>query len=198
MLHIKNNPQVVYIVLHHTAVSRKRQQTQLQAVNTFHKNKDWGGGWKQKTPSELGWYVGYNFFCEPLGVRTQTRIVGEETLANKGMNCDVPGRCTAISYAMAGDFRVEQPTQHQVNDFMEFIEQVRAYYPNVQVVQHKDIQNNRTCAALTTEQIANWSKDESKEIKDQTIQRLIKERNRYRAQAKQLVALLTRLLKIIN
>jgi hypothetical protein len=75
---------------------------------------------------------------------------------------------------------------------------VRAYYPNVQVVQHKDIQNNRTCAALTTEQIANWSKDESKEIKDQTIQRLIKERNRYRAQAKQLVALLTRLLKIIN
>lgn len=90
----KGTPKITTIVLHHTAVSRSTQNLQFDAVNNFHKGK-----WNDK--SELGYYVGYNFFCEATGARKQARKVGEETIANVGMNCDVPSRCTAISYCMA-------------------------------------------------------------------------------------------------
>ena len=199
MLKYKGTPNITTIVLHHSAVSRATQPLQFDAVNNYHRTKDWGGGWKQTSPSELGFWVGYNFFCESTGKRTQTRLIGEETIANKGMNCDVPSRCTAISYCMAGNFAVEKPTQHQVNDFIAFIREVQEKYPEVVLKQHKDVQPGRTCAALTNDEIQKWILDPTVgETKDQQIARLTKERDAFQKQAKQLVALLTRLLEIIN
>lgn len=146
MILFKGSPKITTIILHHTAVSRATQPLQFDSVNQYHKDK-----WNME--SELGHFGGYNFFVEPTGERKQFRLVGEETVAQVGMNCDVPSRCTAISYCMAGDFRVEKPTDLQVADFRNFIKEVKGKYPNVVVKQHKDVQTGRTCAELSDEEL---------------------------------------------
>lgn len=143
-----------YIALHHTA--DPSLSPQLYKVNRFHKNKDWGGGWKQEKPSELGWYVGYNFFCERNGNWTQTRRIGEETIANRGHNCTSgiigEGDCDTISFCMAGDFRTQKPTELQTAMFTSFVNQKRKEYPGIEVVGHRDLQST-TCPALPQEYI---------------------------------------------
>lgn len=139
-----------YIALHHTAVYGNRPQ--LYAVNRYHKKKWW-------MKSKLGWYVGYNFFCEKDGTRTNTREIGEETIANRGHNCDAPVRCDTISYAMAGNFDGENPTINQVDDFVSFIKEMKLKYPDIKVVGHREIQVNRTCPGklITESDIMNWN-----------------------------------------
>lgn len=149
MIQYKGQPAIHTIVLHDTAVSRATQGEQLQAVNNHHK-----GNWNMK--SELGWYVGYNFFCEASGGRTQTRLVGEETVAQIGNNCDVPSRCGMVSYCMAGYFAVEKPTTLQIADFVAFVEEIRSKYPDAVIKQHKDVYPGRTCAELSAEEIESW------------------------------------------
>jgi len=170
-LNDKKPEAVTYVALHHTAVSRRSQPQQHAGVERFHRNKDWGGGWKQPAPSSLGKWTGYNFFKDPVGPRIQCRAVGEETIANRGHNCDVPERCTAISYCMAGDFRVEKPTLDQVADFVAFVDEVRKHYPNVQIVQHHDLDLARTCAELAQSYIDSWFNEED----DAKIELLLKQ-----------------------
>ena len=124
-----------YIALHHSAVNTNPQ---VWAVNRYHKGK-----WNMK--SSLGWYVGYNYFCEKDGTRYITRKVGEETIAVVGHNCNIPSKCDTISYCMAGDFNTYLPTDAQEDDFKKFIEQMRKIYPKIKVVGHRDLQKNRTC-----------------------------------------------------
>lgn len=190
MIKYQGTPNITTIVLHHSAVSRSRQPEQLHTINRYHQKK-----WNDK--SKLGWYVGYNFYCEPIGERIQTRLVGEETIAQVGMNCDTPERCKAISYCWGGDFRVEKPTQNQVNDFVSFVREVQKRYPDVVLKQHKDVQPGRTCAHLSDEELQQWISNPSS-TKDQQIAQLTKERDAYKRQAKQLIALLQKLLRIIN
>lgn len=195
-LKFKGQPKITYVVLHHTAVRRTQQPLQLDAVNTYHKNKDWGGGWKQPAPSELGWWGGYNFFVEPTGDRTQFRKIGEETIAQRGHNCDIDKRCDAISYCLAGDFRYEKPTELQITDLISFLREVLAYYPDVQLVQHKDLQTGRTCAALSPAELEQWM-NEARGIgktKDQIIAVLRAENTQLRQLVKKLVTILTTLL----
>lgn len=178
----QGKPDIKYIVLHHTAVSRKAQPLQFDAVNQYHKNK-WG------MRSSLGYYGGYNFLVEPTGLRQQYRTIGEETVAQIGLNCDVPSRCTAISYCMAGDFRVEKPTDYQVADFRSFVEEVKKTYPKVVVKQHKDVAPGRTCAELEPLEIASWLR--KPDSKDEIIAKLKK-------QNQQLIAILNHLIKLIT
>lgn len=131
------NPNIKYLCLHHTA-SKNTGSKQLLPVNTYHQGK-----WNMK--SSLGYYVGYNVFCDVDGKRTNTRKVGEETVANVGHNCDVASRCDTISYCMAGDFNVDFPTTEQTEDFKKYYQQVRKAYPEIEVVGHRHIQDDRTC-----------------------------------------------------
>ena len=89
-----------YIVVHHSAVSVKRQAEQFIPINKYHKRK-----WDFK--SELGFYGGYNFLIEADGRVLQYRNIGEETIAQKGHNFD------SISICLAGDFDVDLPTYPQ-------------------------------------------------------------------------------------
>jgi len=185
----KNKPAITTVVLHHTAVSRARQPLQTTSVNTYHKNKDWGGGWRQPHPSELGFYGGYNFIVEPTGKRTQYRKIGEETIAQIGNNCDTPSRCGMISYCMAGDFRVEKPTSHQVADFVDFVTEVRSKYPDAVIKQHKDVASGRTCAELSADEISSWFTDT--DDKDKIIERLKKQNS-------QLISMVTLLISLLK
>lgn len=189
MIKYKGKPAITTIVLHNTAVSRSTQPLQLEAVNNYHKSK-WG------MSSELGYFVGYNFFCEPTGFRTQTRLVGEETIAQIGNNCDVPERCGMISYCMAGYFvNGEKPTQMQVDDFVTFIREVQELYPDVVLKQHKDVYPGRTCAELSDEEIQQWIKPA---VSTPTKPDLVAENAALRAQVKQLTSMVTLLIKIIT
>lgn len=185
MIQYKNNPQITTIVLHNTAASHKVQQLQLQTVDNYHKQK-WG------MKSELGYYVGYNFFCEPTGGRTQTRLVGEETIAQIGNNCDVPSRCGMISYCMAGYFAVEKPTVLQVQDFVAFVREVQTKFPDVKIKQHKDVYPGRTCAELSDAEIQAWlaepNNDDTASLKDE-IEKLKKQNLQLISMVKTLLAI---------
>jgi len=124
---------IKYLAIHHTAVSRELQNAQFYAVNRYHKEK-WG------MKSELGWYTGYNYFIGTNGATTQTRNVGEETVAIKGHNFDT------IHVCLAGDFNIELPTITQAYELYEFINQMKEDYPNIEVKLHKDLDTNRSCA----------------------------------------------------
>lgn len=182
-MHYIGTPDITTIVLHHTAVSRRTQPLQRNAVNTYHRRK-WNA------PSALnGSYIGYNFFCEPTGRRTQERYIGEETIAQVGNNCDVPERCGMISYCAAGNFAVERPTQLQVDDFVSFVREVQERFPDVILRQHKDVQPGRTCAELSDEELQQWITNPGKETKDQKIARLEAELERERERNRWLMKL---------
>lgn len=183
----KGEPKIHTVVLHNTAVSRATQPEQLAVVERYHKDK-WG------MKSELGWHVGYNFFCEPDGTRTQTRKVGEETIAQIGNNCDVPERCGMISYCMAGYFKVEKPTIAQVADFVEFFRDVQKRYPKVKLKQHKDVYPGRTCAELDDEDIQTWIRNPV----DSNVYELREQVEILTKQNLQLIELVRTLLRLVN
>ena len=198
MLKYKPNLDIKLYIVHNTAVSRSTAPLQLDQVNTFHKNKDWGGGWKQTNPSELGSWVGYNKFTEPTGETTQCRIVGEETIANKGHNCAGTNDCDAISHCFAGYFAVEGMTEMQIQELKDGYHEAKAIWPNIKIVQHSDVQPGRTCAELSTPWLEDLVAVPNKETKDEIIARLTKENTKLRQQSKQLIALCTQLIKLIT
>ena len=141
-------PPIKYLVIHHTAVSRASGKNQRDAVNTYHKNKNWGtvkSPWYQKTASTLGYYIGYNYFIDVDGSVTHTRAVGEETIAQNGHNCDVLKRCDAISVCISGDFSVELLSDTQITQLRNTLKGLLVKYPQAAVVFHSDIQKDRTC-----------------------------------------------------
>ena len=120
------------IAIHHTAVAKGRQKYQLRAVNRYHKDK-----WNMI--SNLNWYIGYNYFIDTHGVVTNTRQIGEETMAQKGHNFDT------ISICLAGNFNEEYPSWSQNASLRYLIRRLKEQYPNVNITTHRDLQENRVC-----------------------------------------------------
>lgn len=122
-----------YLAVHHTAVEETGTH-QLFAVNRYHKNK-----WNMK--STLGWYVGYNYFIDYDGTTTQCRSLNEETIANKGHNCDVESRCDTVSACFALDGDKQVFTDAQIKAWIE----LREKYSHLEVTLHKNLQVDRIC-----------------------------------------------------
>ena len=195
-------PSKIIIAVHHTAVSRGVQPLQYDAVDNFHRRKNWGTAvnpWYQPSASSLGKWGGYNVFVEPTGQRQWYRRYGEETIAQRGYNCTSLGNCAVLSYCMAGDFRVEKPTAFQVSDLVMFVDEVKAAYPNImlEVQQHSDLDANRTCAELSPQLIASWFL-KTGISKDQIISALRAENDKLKREHTQLRGLVTTLIKIIT
>jgi N-acetyl-anhydromuramyl-L-alanine amidase AmpD len=186
------NPPIKQYAIHHTAVSRTKQKTQLYPVDRYHKEK-----WMM--PSSLGWYVGYNYFVDVDGTVTNTRAVGEETIANIGHNCDVVGRCDTISICLAGDFNLEMPLDAQISSLRGLIAQLRLRYPNIGYTTHRAIQPSRTCPGnLYTDEFHKSAvlgdagfPDHEDKIKQEEIEKMTKQLDWIRAE----IARLTKLLK---
>jgi hypothetical protein len=191
-------PDKIVIALHNTSVSRATQPLQYSAVNDFHRTKNWGttsNPWYQSKPSQLGKWGGYNIFCEPTGERKWFRKYGEETIAQRGYNCTSLSNCFVLSYCMAGNFAVEKPTQHQINDLKNLVQELKKAYPstNITVQQHKDFDPNRTCAELLQSEIDAMIIEESPE---DIIARQAKEIDQLRGMITQLIAFITKI--VIN
>jgi len=175
-----NKPAIKFIALHHT-LSFNSGVKQHDAVNIYHRDKNWGTDvdpWYQPGPTSMGSYIAYNFFADVGGERTQTRAIGEETLAQKGHNCDVSERCDTISYCMSGDFRYQLPSNQQEADFLAFISEVRVHYPDVRIVGHRDLHAGRTCPELPQEHIDRYNKkipveEQEKSDEIERLQRLL-------------------------
>src|SRR3990167_623579 len=158
--------QIKFLAVHHTA-ALNTGKPQLYAVDRFHQQK-WG------MLSKKGWWVGYNYFCDVDGKRTNTREIGEETIAQIGHNCNVAERCDTISYCMAGDFRSQKHTEAQERDFREFVDEMRSQYPSITVVGHRDLQAGRSCPELPQEYIDSFNKilDSEDTLKKEKIREL--------------------------
>jgi len=138
-----------YKAIHHTDVYRT-STPQLWGVNRYHKKKF-------NMKSKMGWWVGYNGFFDVDGSFTQTRLIGEETAAVKGHNCDIYENCDAISFcfAMNGFKQVLNTKQRQgFRDFesgkikLKTIDGSYTTIPKLNLERkfHRELQANRTCA----------------------------------------------------
>lgn len=121
--------QIRYVVLHHTEFSSEEFPYQFDIVNRYHKEKFHVG------PSSLGFWTGYNFFCERNGKLIQARLLGEETAAQLEHNYD------SISICLAGNFNKERPTKAQIATLKKFLSLMPDKY---EFVFHRDLAD-RTC-----------------------------------------------------
>ena len=107
-----------FIILHHTAVSRTKNNNQFRAVNNYHKNKDWGGGARCKK-SKTGYYTQYHYFCDVNGLITQTGELNEVKWHAGNQNGKSIGIC------IAGNFDEEKPKLEQLNSLKDLLRYLR-------------------------------------------------------------------------
>lgn len=93
-----------YIAIHHAGGFLKNplastRHLTFDDINNAHKNRrDWIG--YRAHLSELNYYVGYTFVYDPkTRVFAQTRLIGEETLAQKGFNFNTIAICIIGNYS---------------------------------------------------------------------------------------------------
>ena len=139
---------IKYRVLHHTAVLREDKFLQFNAVNNYHRQK-FGG------KSALGYWMGYTGFIDGNGIFTQTRLVGEESYAVIGHNCDIPSNCDSVSFCLAFNGEKEVLNKRQRNTVKklyngEFELKTAPAYSDFDIKKledkfHREMQDHRVC-----------------------------------------------------
>ncbi len=100
-----------YIIIHHSAVSRDKNNEQFDAVKRYHIGKGWGN-------------IGYHWFIEPDGTIKKGRKENEigAHCKEKWMNYRSIGIC------LAGHFDLEEPTTEQLEALQEVIHNLKLQY----------------------------------------------------------------------
>ena len=119
---------IKYAVVHHTEVRAIKNSRQLGPVNRYHQQK-----WNRI--SSLGYYVGYTWFCDVDGTLTQTRAIGEETMAQLWHNHDSESIC------LAGNFNVDKPTKAQIKTLTKWL----TTRSHLEIKLHRELNFPRTC-----------------------------------------------------
>jgi N-acetylmuramoyl-L-alanine amidase len=115
-----NKPE--WIIIHHSAVSRTKNDKQFKAIDNYHRGKGWG-------------MIGYQYLIEPDGTvmvgRPESKV-GAHTY-QEGMNYKSIGIC------LTGHFDLELPTDQQRIQLLELIEELQEKYkiPKEKVVPHR-------------------------------------------------------------
>lgn len=118
------------IVVHHTAVSRDKNNEQFDAVDRYHKSKGWG-------------MIGYHYLIEPDGKIKQGREdnqAGAHT-SQKLMNYRSIGIC------LTGHFDLEEPTIEQCRSLHSLIERLMRLYdiPEANIFPHRHFATYKSC-----------------------------------------------------
>lgn len=123
----------VNIIVHHTATSRRT--TSIEAVNNYHKNKDWGDGARGQL-SELGWYVAYHYFIDNNGIITQCANDDETRWHAGERNGDSLGICLAGRFDRGHD---SSPSMEQVASLKKLLNEKSKQYniPKSRIVPHR-------------------------------------------------------------
>lgn len=105
-------------MIHHTAVSREKNNDQFKATNEYHKKK-----WNSK--SSLGYYVGYHYEIAANGTVKQARKDGEVAIAcyQAKMN---DGHCLHV--CLDGDFDNEEPCPEQIYALRDLLRKLAKKY----------------------------------------------------------------------
>jgi len=141
---------IKYIVIHHSAVENHKNgkpAKQFYSIENYHKNK-WG------IKSQLGFYTGYNLITDSDGKTRQTRLMGEETVANKGYNCSSEKYCNAFAWCITGNFvksdnKIGFPggdflTDEQEREVAIVLAELKKTFPNAKLIAHGHLMGNDT------------------------------------------------------
>ena len=120
-----------YIILHHSAVSRNKNDKQYDAISNYHSNT-------------LGWgEIGYHYLIEPDGDIRKGRDInksGAHTSQNL-MNYRSVGVC------LTGNFDIEEPTKEQKEALIKLFTRLQAEYgiPDEKIKLHRDFAKYKSC-----------------------------------------------------
>lgn len=119
-----------YLIIHHTAVSRKDNGFQFEAVRKYHVGKGWGD-------------IGYHYLIEPNGLLMKGR---QETEA--GAHCkEQEMNYRSLGICLTGNFDAEEPTKEQLKCLADILSHLRIKYdiPFDRVKFHRDYAAYKTC-----------------------------------------------------
>lgn len=122
-----------YIIIHHSAISRKKNENQFDAIVKYHKSLGWGN-------------IGYHRVIEPNGRIRQGRAFNEigAHCKEQGMNYQSLGIC------LTGNFDTESPTDRQIyslRDELLFLTKKYKIIP-ARILFHRDLANYKSCPGL--------------------------------------------------
>ena len=102
------------IIVNHSGDAALIDQT--LRINEWHKHEDF-------PQSGLGYYIGYHYLINKLGIVTQTRIDDDEGAHTKGHNF------SSLGIGLEGDFNIENPTEKQCEALGKLlVEKTRKYW----------------------------------------------------------------------
>lgn len=115
-----------FIIIHHSAVSRKDNAAQFEAVQRNHIAKGWGA-------------IGYHYFIEPNGKLHEGRRTWEI-----GAHCSYTGlNIKSIGICLAGNFQIEKPADPQIFRLRDLLKEIAGNY---QIKTNKIVGHNETGA----------------------------------------------------
>jgi N-acetylmuramoyl-L-alanine amidase len=155
---------ITKIAVHHTAVSREKNAHQLQAVDRYHRDKNWGTSTcpAKAMPSSIknpetgkGYYVQYHWFIEPDGSTIQTASETDIRWHVGNYNNIALGICMTLN----GD--IELPTKEQEKALKVLLKYIRGRHPAAEVQGHRDFPGvTKSCPGKLIED--SWLKNLSK------------------------------------
>lgn len=133
---------ITTVIIHHSAVSYKKNSDQWHATNNYHKIKfkPYENKWKAYK-SSLGFYNGYHFEISMRGVERQARKIGETCAATYQQNMN---NGQAIHIMLDGNFDIEYPTKEQEKTLIRLLQMILKKYPTIKIKYHRDFAN-KTC-----------------------------------------------------
>jgi len=146
--------QIKYLILHHTAVGRTKNNKQFEAVRNFHIGRGWGN-------------IGYHFLIEPDGTNVWGRKDTEVGAHCKEENMNFQ----SLGICLTGNFDVEEPTKEQKMALKKLLEYLFKKYNLTldRVKFHRDYAKYKSCPGKwwTRERLINiMSTQENNILKD--------------------------------
>ena len=143
---------ITTIILHHSAVSYKKNPDQWNATNNYHRQKfkKYEDTWKVYK-SSLGFYNGYHFEISMKGIDRQARKIGESCAATYQQNMN---NGQAIHIMLDGNFDIEYPTKEQEKTLTNLLVLLLKKYPTIKIKYHRDFAN-KTCPGKLI--LNNWA-----------------------------------------
>ena len=118
------------LIVHHSLVSREKNNEQYDAIDRYHKSKGWG-------------MIGYHYLIEPNGEVKEGRRENQRGAhtSQKLMNFRSLGIC------LAGNFDIEEPTIEQCRSLYTLLRKLQSKYgiADNKVVPHRHYATYKSC-----------------------------------------------------
>ena len=119
-----------FIIIHHSAISRRFNDNQFDAINRYHVSLGWGK-------------IGYHYLIEPSGLNKPGRAENEvgAHCKEQSMNFESLGVC------LTGNFDIERPVNFQIYALRDLLRQLALKY-NIKkdrLFFHRDFAHYKSC-----------------------------------------------------